>query len=141
MLLACGYVARCRRTTVQCPNCTTFHFLWCLRIASFGAVTQLFFSLFLTRLIVVITAIITTLFIFYSFLKSIFFSAYLVIITIAFIIAFIITYFLFFFSFYTLRLPMGTHYPWENPWVPGLGMGRPWVPILSGYPKPMGTHG
>ena len=30
---------RCRRTTVQCPDCTTFHFLWCLRIASFGAVT------------------------------------------------------------------------------------------------------
>jgi len=24
---------------VQCPDCTTFHFLWCLRIASFGAVT------------------------------------------------------------------------------------------------------
>jgi len=25
---------------VQCPDCTTFHFLWCLRIASFSAVTQ-----------------------------------------------------------------------------------------------------
>ena len=24
---------------MQCPDCTTFHFLWCLRIASFGAVT------------------------------------------------------------------------------------------------------
>ena len=25
---------------MQCPDCTTFHFLWCLRIASFGAVTN-----------------------------------------------------------------------------------------------------
>ena len=25
---------------MQCPDCTTFHFLWCLRIASFGAVTR-----------------------------------------------------------------------------------------------------
>jgi len=25
---------------VQCSDCTTFHFLWCLRIASFGAVTR-----------------------------------------------------------------------------------------------------
>ena len=24
---------------MQCLDCTTFHFLWCLRIASFGAVT------------------------------------------------------------------------------------------------------
>ena len=46
MLPACGYVARCRRTTVQCSDCTTFHFLWCLRIASFGAVIQLFFFSF-----------------------------------------------------------------------------------------------